>query len=71
MKWILAILFIVTVNVVLNIVQPILWGSMLESVIKLEVENFIRLIFWLLALYVTEAIGLYFQTFLSTYVVWL
>lgn len=66
MKWILAILFIVMVNVVLNIVQPILWGSMLESVIKLEINQFVWLIFWLMALYIVEAIGLYIQSYLST-----
>lgn len=67
-KWIFAILLIVIINVALSIIQPILWGLMLESVMKLEVKRFTRLVIWLLALYIFEAITLYIQSYLSTYV---
>lgn len=67
-KKILLILLIVIVDIGLSIIQPILWGYMLEAVIKLDIDKFTRLIIWLLVLYIFEAIILYVQSYLSAYV---
>jgi len=67
-KKILLILLMVIANITLSLIQPILWGSLLESVFKLDINKFARLIIELLVLYVFEAIILYRQSYLSTYV---
>lgn len=49
----------------INIVQPILWGYMLEYVIQLNVISFVKSVILLLLLYFVESVVIYAKTFLS------
>lgn len=50
----------------INIVQPILWGYMLEYVIQLEVLSFGKSVVLLMFLYLVESTVIYLRTFLGT-----
>lgn len=53
-------------EIVISIIQPILWGYMLQSVLKINVNEFVRDILLLLFLYIIESIVIYFETYIGT-----
>ncbi len=67
-KNMLLILLMVIVTIGLSIIQPIMWGHVLEAVLKLEHQKFTRLILWLLGLYIFQTIISFVQSYLSSHV---
>lgn len=59
------ILFLVVLGLGLSVLQPILWGHLLESVLKLDVNTFKILIPCLLGLFILDAAIIYFQASLK------